>query len=59
MTRRERVARTICAAHNINPDATGWAVTPKTKERLGETYKLWEYQLDAADRILGELEIDE
>jgi hypothetical protein len=38
----------------IDPDGTGWAVTKETKNRLGDSYKLWEYQVPLAEAIMNE-----
>lgn len=50
----EHMCRTICHGKKLDPDATGYAVTAETKERLGATYKLWEYQIPLATEICSE-----
>jgi hypothetical protein len=52
----ERLCRAACDVQGIDPDGIGWAITKQTLERLGPSYKLWEYQIPLVERIAKELE---
>ncbi|MFA7278745.1 MAG: hypothetical protein WC100_01460 [Sterolibacterium sp.] len=51
-TQTERVARALCKAMGVDPDAEGYAITPATQERLSARYKLWQYQIPAAEAAI-------
>jgi hypothetical protein len=44
----------VCKVKGIDPDGTGWAVTEETRNRLGDSYKLWEYQIPVVIELLKE-----
>ncbi len=50
----ESIARWICKQRGIDPDGNGSAVTKETLDRLGPSYKLWQYQIPFAEAILEE-----
>lgn len=49
----EQCARAICIAEGVDPDATGYALTDKTRERFGASYPLWKYRLIQVEAVLG------
>lgn len=55
MITTEQCAREICIAEGVDPDAIGYAITDKTRERLGESYPLWKYRLSAVEAMVRAL----
>ena len=47
---REEIARAICVADNVNPDAEGYGLGQSMPE--GERYPLWKARLKQADAVL-------
>ena len=56
MNQIERVARALCVAENVDPDAHGYAITEETKVRLGAQYPLWRYRVSAAQAAISAFE---
>jgi hypothetical protein len=48
----EEVARAMCVAEGVDPNALGYAVSAETKARLGDSYPLWKYRIPAAQAVM-------